>query len=137
MNKINIRQFKLLNGEEIIALVSQKEDKSFILERPFVIKANMLGGYAFVPWFPFSSQKLFKIEKNFIMHHVELDEDVKTEYIRLAANLSKPVIKDSKIVQGPTDEEILKEFDQFVEDTIDEYGVDDFIEMTEKKRTLH
>ena len=136
MNKINIRQFKLLNGEEIIALVSQKEDKSFILERPFVIKSNMLGGYAFVPWFPFSSQKLFKIEKNYIMHHVELDEDVKTEYIRLAANLSKPVIKDSKILQA-TDEEILKEFDQFVEDTIDEYGVDDYMDLVEKKRVLH
>mgnify|MGYP003655135879 FL=1 len=79
-DKINIRQFKMLNGEDIIGLVNQKETKSYIIERPFKIIANMIGGFSLLPWFPFSSQKLFKVNNEFIMHHVEIDEDMKTEY---------------------------------------------------------
>ena len=78
MDKLNIRQFKLQNGEEIIALVSQKSDDSFIVERPILIKSNVVGGYMFLPWFPFSSQRIFKIANENIMHHVELDEGIKT-----------------------------------------------------------
>ena len=64
--KLNIRQFKMMNGEEIIGLVNQKEPSSYIIERPFQIKPTMMGGFSLLPWFPFSSQKLFKIEKEFI-----------------------------------------------------------------------
>jgi len=71
--KLNIRQFKMMNGEEIIGLVNQKEPSSYIIERPFQIKPTMMGGFSLLPWFPFSSQKLFKIEKEFIMHSVEID----------------------------------------------------------------
>lgn len=85
MNSLNIRQFKLLNGEEIIALVSEKtESGSYIIERPFKINYGMIGGFYFVPWFPFSSQKLFKLHQGKIIYHVEIDEDIKEEYIKLA-----------------------------------------------------
>ena len=63
MEDLNIRHFKLMNGEEIIGLVNQKEPSSYIIERPFQIKPTMMGGFSLLPWFPFSSQKLFKIEK--------------------------------------------------------------------------
>lgn len=85
MNSLNIRQFKLLNGEEIIALVSEKTDSgSYIIERPFKINYGMIGGFYFVPWFPFSSQKLFKLHQGKIVYHAEIDEDIKEEYIKLA-----------------------------------------------------
>ena len=74
MDKLNIRQFKLQNGEEIVALVNEKEKDSFIVERPFLVKSNVIGGYIFLPWFPFSSQRIFKIANENILHHVELDE---------------------------------------------------------------
>ena len=61
-----IRHFKLVNGEELVALIKEKDDGTFTLERPYVVKNNLIGGFAFLPWFPFSSQKLFKISpKNF------------------------------------------------------------------------
>ena len=109
--KINIRQFKLMNGEEIIALVTQKEPDSYIVERPFVIRSNIIGGFAFLPWFPFSGQKIFKIANSHILHHVEIDEDLKMEYIRLASNVMKP-----KLVSHPHKhpEELLEDFEEFM-----------------------
>tara|TARA_B100000963_G_scaffold355111_1_gene372773 strand:- start:320 stop:730 length:411 start_codon:yes stop_codon:yes gene_type:complete len=90
-NNLNIRQFKLLNGEEIIALVNEKtESGEYIIERPFKVNSGMIGGFYFVPWFPFSSQKLFKLTKEKIIYHVELDEDVKQEYIKLAKEGLRP-----------------------------------------------
>jgi len=43
--KLNIRQFKMMNGEEIIGLVNQKEPSSYIIEIPFQIKPTMMGGF--------------------------------------------------------------------------------------------
>ena len=91
MTNLNIRQFKLLNGEEIIALVSEKtESGAYIIERPFKINHGMIGGFYFVPWFPFSSQKLFKLHQGKIVYHVEIDEDIKEEYIKLAKEGMRP-----------------------------------------------
>jgi hypothetical protein len=91
MEKLNIRQFKLLNGEEIIALVSEKtESGAYIIERPFKINHGMIGGFYFVPWFPFSSQKLYKLHQGKIIYHVEIDEDIKEEYIKLAKEGMRP-----------------------------------------------
>ena len=91
MTSLNIRQFKLLNGEEIIALVSEKtESGAYIIERPFEINHGMIGGFYFVPWFPFSSQKLYKLHQGKIIYHVEIDEDIKEEYIKLAKEGMRP-----------------------------------------------
>lgn len=130
--RLNIRQFKMLNGEEIIGLVSQKETNSYIIERPFKILPNMIGGFTLLPWFPFSSQKLFKIGNQFIMHSVEIDEDMKTEYIKLAA--TKPKI--TRPVIGRSDSrELLQEFEEFLEEDLrDEF---DFEEDLTKNKVLH
>lgn len=90
-NKINIRQFKLSNGEEIIALVNERTDNGeYIIERPFKISTGMVGGFYFHPWFAFSSQKMFKLTKEKILYHVEIDEDIKGEYIKLASEDAQP-----------------------------------------------
>ena len=34
IQSLNIRHFKLVNGDEIVALVSVKNDNNWILERP-------------------------------------------------------------------------------------------------------
>ena len=57
--KLNIRQFKLINGEEIVAHVMQKDPGSYVIERPLRVLSNFIGGFTFQRWFPFSSQKLF------------------------------------------------------------------------------
>ena len=97
-NKINIRQFKLSNGEEIIALVNERTDNgSYIIERPFKISPGMVGGFYFHPWFAFSSQKMFKLTKEKILYHVEIDEDIKGEYIKLASEDAQPHAKRQPI----------------------------------------
>lgn len=96
-NNLNIRQFKLLNGEEIIALVNEKDDSNYIIERPYKVNAGMVGGFYFVPWFPFSSQKLFKLSREKIVYHAELDEDMKQEYVKLASEFATPRPKPTRL----------------------------------------
>ena len=134
-DKINIRQFKLMNGEEIIALVTQKEPDSYIVERPFVIRSNIIGGFAFLPWFPFSGQKIFKISNEHILHHVEIEEDLKTEYIRLASHHMKPKLVG--VQQNP--DQMLKDFEDFMEEMEHEEieYADNVIPFPDPKDTIH
>ena len=81
MEELNIRHFKLMNGDDIIGLVAVKNDDNFIIERPVSIHANLLGGFQFTPWFPFSDSKQFKIMKSNIIQHVPIAEEVKTSYV--------------------------------------------------------
>lgn len=112
MENLNVRQFKLLNGEEIIALVTQKEEGAYIVERPFLIRSNIVGGFLFLPWFPFSSQKIFKIAGPNILHHCALDDEMKTEYIKLASDLS---MKPRMNVQSSIS--VLDDLSDFIEET--------------------
>ena len=133
--RLNIRQFKMLNGEEIIGLVSQKETNSYIIERPFRTLPNMVGGFTLLPWFPFSSQKLFKIGNQYIMHHVEIDEEMKTEYIKLAATdpkIAKPVLTPA---DNRDPRELLQEFEEFLEEEVREEI--EFERDTKKNKVLH
>ena len=128
--KLNIRQFKMLNGEEIIALVSQKETESYVVERPFKVIPNMMGGFTLLPWFPFSSQKLFKISSNHIMHHVEIDETMKNEYIKLAS--AHPVLAKPVIHSEEDRERILLEFEEYLDGIEDEINEDEI-----KNKVIH
>lgn len=128
-----IRHFKLVNGEELVALIKEKDDGSFTLERPYVVKNNIIGGFAFLPWFPFSSQKLFKISRQSILHHVEIDEDMKQEYIKLATGALKPRSKPPAI----SDEQMMEELEAFVNENYDEIELEPVPPKTEKKETIH
>ena len=123
--KMNIRHFKLTNGEEIIALVQVKHDKSWILERPVSIQNTMLGGYSFAPWFPFSNAKTFKILKDHILQHVPIAEKVKDTYVKYVLNGPEPAMPHNK-----SDEQILAEYEQRLAEKYTEEGVplDDDIE---------
>ena len=59
MEELDIRHFKLVNGDDIIGLVNRKNDNAFLVERPVIAQSNMLGGYQFSHWFPFSDAKNF------------------------------------------------------------------------------
>ena len=75
MDKLNIRHFKLVNGDEIIGLVAVKNDDSYLVERPFSVSNNILGGFQLSPWFALSENKTFKIMKEHIVNHVMVAED--------------------------------------------------------------
>jgi hypothetical protein len=108
--KLNIRQFKLINGEEIVAHVMQKDPGSYIVERPLRVLSNFIGGFTFQRWFPFSSQKLFKLVNTMIVYHVEIDEQIKHEYLKAASHLPNPQLSMK------SDEDIMHEFEEFLED---------------------
>ena len=54
-----------------------KNDDSYLVERPFSVSNNILGGFQLSPWFALSENKTFKIMKEHIVNHVMVAEDVK------------------------------------------------------------
>ena len=128
-----IRHFKLVNGEELVALIKEKDDGTFTLERPYVVKNNIIGGFAFLPWFPFSSQKLFKISRQSILHHVEIDEDMKQEYIKLATGQLKPRTRPLQM----SDDELMANLDDFINEPYDDIELEPVPPNDTKKETIH
>ena len=94
MEALDIRHFKLMNGEEIVALVSVKNNDNWIVERPVTVHANLAGGYSFAPWFPFSDARTFKILKKDIVQHVGVAESIKQTYVNFFDKLHKKNIND-------------------------------------------
>ena len=82
IEKLDIRHFKLTNGEEIIGLVNNATENAYIIERPAVVHVSNLGVYMFSSWFPFSEQNLFKILKSSIVMQSGIIEESKHSYIR-------------------------------------------------------
>mgnify|MGYP001264442841 FL=1 len=89
METLNIRHFKLVNGDEIIGLVAVKNDDSYLVERPFSVSNNILGGFQLSPWFALSENKTYKIMKDHIVNHVMVADDVKGVYVDYALKISE------------------------------------------------
>ena len=90
---MDIRQFKLINGDDVIAMLNTKNDDTYIVEGPVVLLPNLFGNMQFAHWFPLSSQKTFKLYKNRIVHHVPVDEYLHETYINFVLNTKKPEFK--------------------------------------------
>lgn len=130
MDKLNIRHFKLVNGEEIIGLVATKNPDNYIIERPVKLNPSMLGGMQFQAWFPFSDSKMFKLRMSDIIQHVPIAESIKETYVQFALKMDKPV----EPVQTKSDHEILQEYENRLANDLYEDGIP---EELDKKRTLH
>ena len=130
MEGLNIRHFKLMNGEEIIGLVAVKNTDNYIVERPVRLNPSMLGGIQFSAWFPFSDAKQFKIRMSDIIQHVPVAETIKETYVQFALKMDKPV----ESVQTKSDQEILEEYENRLANDLYEDGLP---EELDKKRTLH
>ena len=130
MEGLNIRHFKLMNGEEIIGLVAVKNTDNYIVERPVRLNPSMLGGIQFQAWFPFSDAKQFKIRMSDIIQHVPVAETIKETYVQFALKMDKPV----ESVQTKSDQEILEEYENRLANDMYEDGLP---EELDKKRTLH
>ena len=100
---MNIRQFKLINGEDIIAVLNTKNDDNYIVEGPVVLLPNLLGNMQFAHWFPLSSQKVFKLYKNRIVHHVPVEEYLHESYINFVLNSKRPEYKLQSMKEAITD----------------------------------
>ena len=130
MEGLNIRHFKLMNGEEIVGLVANKNEDNYIIERPVKLSPSMLGGIQFHAWFPFSDSKMFKIRMSDIIQHVPIAESIKETYVQFALKMDKPV----EAIQTKSDQELLQEYENRLANDMYEDGLP---EELDKKRTLH
>jgi|TARA_R110000782_G_C14594872_1_gene390222 hypothetical protein len=131
MEDLNIRHFKLVNGEDIIAIVSSKNKDNWLVERPVVVVNGLLGGYTFTPWFPFSNTKAHKILMDKIVNSTGIDPDVKESYLNFVLSLKK---KKAELV---TDTTLLQEMEADVNARMEELFEEGQLVDNRKKRTIH
>jgi hypothetical protein len=91
MEDMNIRNFKLINGDNIIALVSNNNRDNYLVERPVSVLSSLGGGYQFSPWFPFSEQNRYSIDKHNIIGDSSVMDVIKQEYIKYALARKEPI----------------------------------------------
>ena len=127
MDNLNIRQFKLINGEDVIGVLNVKNDDNYIIERPVVLLPNLLGNMQFSHWFPLSSQKTFKLYKNRIVHHVPLDEYLHETYIKFVLETKRPEYKLQTVKEAVQDM-VTREREMIEED---------YLDVPEPKETIH
>ena len=84
-----IRQFKLMNGDEIIALVESDNEGNYLIDRPFRIMINTTKADLFnlVPWFDLSLSNTFTIDKSMVVAHAAVADQIKESYLRFALKL--------------------------------------------------
>jgi|GEM_PF-6790374 len=82
MKNVDIRHFKLTNGEDIICYVQSSTEHAFIVERPAAVQVSPAGIWTFNDWFPFSDKKVFKVMKRFVINHTEVVTETKESYIK-------------------------------------------------------
>tara|TARA_B100001939_G_C16807902_1_gene558643 strand:+ start:9 stop:407 length:399 start_codon:yes stop_codon:yes gene_type:complete len=132
MKDLDIRHFKLTNGENIVGLIAVRNDDNYIIERPVAVTQNLAGSYSFTPWFPFSEAKTFKVNKVHILQHVPLAEAVKHDYIQFALQLT------TNSVDAPapkSDHDIFKEYEQQIWDQLESDETTE--ESTDDDITIH
>jgi hypothetical protein len=102
---MNIRQLKLISGEEIICLIVSDNDNTYLVERPLVVLSNPLfpGKYQLYPWFGLSNSNLISIDKKSVITHAEVDDDVKETYIRLATSEYNPLQQELSFEEDYSD----------------------------------
>jgi hypothetical protein len=123
---MNIRHFKLINGDNILALVHKKEQGRVIVERPVIVTETIIGSYSLRPWFSFSSQTLYTILDSDIMAHVLIDEDVKHTYLKAVTTPMSPA--DIRSV-----DELSDELERYMSETLEDILPSDTI----PKKTYH
>ncbi len=92
-----------------------------MVERPVAVYSTMIGGYQFTPWFPFSDQKRYSIDKHNIIGDSSVVDEIKTEYIKYALAKKEPLPLPEtmeSIIERMTDQ-IATKFE--IEDEYDEY----------------
>ena len=132
MEDLNIRHFKLSNGEDIIAVVSVKNKDNWLIERPVLVNPNLLGGYQFSPWFPFSNTKVHKILFSNIVNSTGIDPDVKRAYLDFVVDMKKNIKKIEK-----NNQELIAEMEAEVDDLMNELYEEGKLFGDKKKRTIH
>lgn len=131
-DKLDIRHIKMINGDEILALINQNNADNYLIERPVLVNQNMLGNYSLTPWFPFTKSSLFKIFKNRVIASTRIDESVQQNYINFVLS------KDQPEVQIQSDSELIDKYrDMLMKGHPDEDEYYEEAELESKPDTIH
>jgi hypothetical protein len=116
LNDVNIRHFKLSNGEELIALVQGEEDQLIKLESPMEVHREVRmnsQSFMFTKWLPLSKVDECLLNPMHIVSHVECDNDVKERYVRMCLD-ERSANHISNRINVESDEDLDK-YDEFLE----------------------
>jgi len=125
MEELNIRHFKLYNGDEILALVQNSNEFNYMIETPVAINFNMMGGFQFTPWFPFSDQKVFRLGKETIITSGGVLQEIKEQYLQFA-------LKKREVAIAQSNEELLTRLREYSGSVLDEDEEWDYADMDDK-----
>lgn len=122
-----IRHFKLLNGDDVIAFLTNNNDDNYIIEEPLLLVQNITGNYNFTRWFPLSPQKTFKLYKTRVMQHVPVFGNISEAYCKY---LMASKAEDEPRVQ--TYKELLSEMVRQERDMKEDITDDDYYPLPEE-----
>jgi len=133
---MEIRQFKLLNGEDIIAVMNTRYGDHYIIERPVQIAFDGMGRLVFSHWFPLSEQIMFKLYKNRCIQHVPVNKEYEEAYTKYIMTEEQP-FSDTEILDRI---KLLQETLEVQRRSQEEYDeLEDFASPNEPKKrtTIH
>lgn len=113
---LNIMHFRLVSGDEIIALVNRNKhtDPVLIVEEPLEIVKIFNGSdsytVSFQEWMPFSESRLSAIQRNNIVAYAKCNLDTKEQYLIHVINLAQEEMDENPPEEiENTEEDITKD----------------------------
>lgn len=110
LDNIDIRHFKLTNGDEIVGLVRGHDEVQVFIEFPLLLNIISLSPekeqYYYTEWMPMAGDQLIKVYFGSIVAQSKCTDQFKEQYIRTALRLK----------ETPTN--VLNEMDEDFEDEV-------------------
>jgi uncharacterized protein affecting Mg2+/Co2+ transport len=108
LEQLNIKYFKLMSGESIIAYVHDLDHEvhgaMVALEEPMTVKVSSKDEYTFTPWFPFTTGKVHMLDTYNILAEDTVDNHIKAYYMKIVLRGVEPDISDPDI-EWPSDDD--------------------------------
>ena len=122
LDNIDIRHFKLTNGDEVIGLVRGHDEVQVFIEFPLLLNIISLSPekeqYYYTEWMPMAGDQLIKVYFGSIVAQSKCTDQFKEQYIRTALRLK----------ETPTN--VLNEMDEDFEDEV-------FDSIMSARKTIH
>jgi len=96
IDKANIREIKMIDGNTLIAEVLDDTDKTILLYEPLELEFQRPGEASFVPWFFMSNDRYIEVGKDKLVATNECDVDFKIKYLQ--ATVQKANFKAARLV---------------------------------------
>jgi hypothetical protein len=90
LKNLNVKYFKLLNGDCIISYVHDKLDEENAvlgLEEPMTVLLDEEGQYVLTPYLPFATQTVHLLDSYNIIMESDVDSLVKAHYIKMVMDV--------------------------------------------------